>query len=598
MNDFLPTRDLVLVGAGAAGVEVSLCLEAMLSRRGVAAKITLLDAGERILDGYLDRLVELAEQELSEREIEYRPKTRVRGYEDGRLRLDEGPTLESDLVIWATGAAPPPALDGFDLPKSDDGFLAVDRTLRSTGGAPVFVVGDTATLVHHPVPKAGVYAVREGKILFENLRRVFDGRPLVEYEPQSGFLSLLALGDGRAVGQYKGRAFLGEWVWELKDFIDRRFMRKHQEVEPMTEEMMEKRAARDAAARKDGDERPAMRCRGCGGKVGASILEDALASLDVPASPYVAQGLDAPDDAAVLAKDVGAPEVLSVDFFQSFLDDPWIVGRVAANNALSDLFATGADPIGAMAMVTLPEASRKQQTEMLRHLLAGGLRELAAAGATLLGGHTTEGAETTIGYTVIGRLGDAKPFTKGSLRAGDRLVLTKPLGTGVLLAGLPLCRTRAPWIEAALASMLASNRAAAALARELDLTAVTDVTGFGLGGHLLEMLDASGVTARLDLDALPLLPGFESLATGGVRSSLDPSNREIESRIDVARPTDRSTARYAALFDPQTSGGLLLAIPADKVTDGLRRLEGAGYADAAVVAEVVEASDEPTIRIG
>lgn len=231
-------------------------------------------------------------------------------------------------------------------------------------------------------------------------------------------------------------------------------------------------------------------------------------------------------------------------------------------------------------------------------LVAGGLRELAAAGATLLGGHTTEGAETTIGYTVIGRLGDAKPFTKGSLRAGDRLVLTKPLGTGVLLAGLPLCRTRAPWIEAALASMLASNRAAAALARELDLTAVTDVTGFGLGGHLLEMLDASGVTARLDLDALPLLPGFESLATGGVRSSLDPSNREIESRIDVARPTDRSTARYAALFDPQTSGGLLLAIPADKVTDGLRRLEGAGYADAAVVAEVVEASDEPTIRIG
>src|SRR5262249_14979678 len=152
------------------------------------------------------------------------------------------------------------------------------------------------------------------------------------------------------------------------------------------------------------------------------------------------------------------------------------------------------------------------------------------AGATLWGGHTTEGPELTIGYSVAGQLGDHPPFTKSGLRPGDRLILTKPLGTAMLLAAHRQSLCAARWMEALLAQMLRSNAGPARLARESGLRAVTDITGFGLAGHLFEMLDASQVHARLSLGSLPLLAGFAEISASGIRSSLDPANRAAESR--------------------------------------------------------------------
>ncbi len=591
-----PLPRIHVVGAGAAGVEVALCLEAKLEALRIEADIEIVDAGSRILAGYSDRLVDLVQDELDRRRITVRREARATAYRDGELVFERGISVPSDLVLWAVRASAPPVLDGFDLPKDEHGFLAVRPTLRTTADYPVFVVGDTAAIVDRPVPKAGVYAVREGPVLWENIRRLFDSRDLVEYEPQRDFLSLLALGDGRAVGQYRGFAAAGEWVWQIKDHIDRSFMNKHQRVEPMTEAMAEKRErARKAAARATRDV-PAMRCRGCGGKVGASVLDEALSRLDIPESPHVRAGLDAPDDAAILAPGAGL-DVVSVDFFQSFLDDPYLVGRVAALHALSDLFASGADPAGALAMVTIPEGPREQQTDLLHQLLAGGLHELRTAGATLLGGHTTEAAELTIGYTVLGKLDGRQPFAKGALETGDRLVVTKPLGTATILAGLPLCESRATWIEPMLESMLVSNAAAARLARDHAATGVTDITGFGLGGHLLEMLEASGRHATLQLADVPLLDGFTELATKGVKSSLAPSNREHASRFDAGHPHVLSTAPFAALFDPQTAGGLLIAVKPDRAEALVRGLRAAGSPRAAAVGTVGEASDEPAVRV-
>lgn len=584
---------ICILGGGAAGVEVTFCLDAYFQRRGMQARLTLIDSNESILRGFAEKTVKLTCDELERREIPVSLGKTATDYADGRLLFSSGDSLPADLVLWATGAVPPPVLDQFELPKSPDGFLAIRPTLQTTADFPVFVVGDTATLVDNPIPKAGVYAVREGPVLWENIRRTFENRELNRYQPQRGFLSLLSTGDGRTIAQYKGFAAHGPWVWKLKDYIDKKFMRMYQDYRPMSTEMMQQRSSPGANAIGP----PQMRCRGCGGKVGANVLAAALERIDVPASDFVLQGLNPPDDAAVINLQAGTADVLSVDFFHAFMDDPYIVGRVAALNALSDLWATGAEPRGAMAMVTLPEGPHRQQAELLYQLLAGGLRELAAANAALLGGHTTESEDLTIGYTVIGGLDGRQPFSKADLKPGDRLILTKPLGTGVLLAGHMQCVCRAEWMDAMLETMLLPNAGASRIARKSNLTAVTDVTGFGLAGHLLEMLDASGVAARLSLDDLPLLDGFGELIAQGIRSSLDPANRETEDRIEFAADTLKNHAGCDALFDPQTSGGLLIGVREDAAQGLLAAVRESGCAQAGIIGTVQQTSQSPVLEV-
>jgi selenide,water dikinase len=340
-----------------------------------------------------------------------------------------------------------------------------------------------------------------------------------------------------------------------------------------------------------------MRCAGCGGKIGSQVLAAALKRLPVSNDGRTILGLANPDDAAVLDRRAAPVDVLSVDFFPAFLDDPYLVGRVAALNALSDLWAMGSRPLGAMAIVTLPDGAPRQQTELIYQLLAGGSRELTAAGATLWGGHTTQGPELTLGYTVAGQLGDEPPLTKGKLRLGDRLILTKPLGTATLLAAQRLSLCRSHWMDALIEQLLESNAAASRIAREFGIAAATDVTGFGLAGHLFEMLDASHMSARLSLRSLPLLNGFAELSAAGVRSSLDPANRAVEPRCRLADASLAARPEYHALFDPQTSGGLLLGVPAERAEDFVRELKENGVVGAVVMGEVIELTDGPMLEL-
>jgi selenide, water dikinase len=598
---------IAVVGAGAGGTEVAFGLDAWMRGRSLNAQVSLVDANTEILAGYSAGTIARARIELTRRGIALHLCRRVTGIEEtdpATIVFNDGPSLTADIVIWATAAAPPPVLANIRLPKAEDGFLAVRPTLQTTADYPVFAVGDTASIVGQQLPRAGVYAVREGPILWENLQRIFENRALIPYQPQRGFLSLLSTGDGQAIAEYKGFSGHGRWAWKWKDYIDRKFMRMYQDYAPRS--TMPGRAGGGAPTdrlvprieRPQGwNSIPPMRCGGCGGKIGANILSAALQRLNLPPDGRTSLGLETPDDAAVLDRKAAPVDVLSVDFFPAFLDDPYLVGRIAALNALSDLWAMGSDPLGAMAIVTLPEGTPTQQTEVLYQLLAGGLRELTAAGATLWGGHTTEGPELTVGYSVAGQLGERPPFTKASLRPGDQLILTKPLGTATLLAAYRQSLCPARWMEAMLAQMLWSNAVPARLAREFDLRAVTDVTGFGLAGHLFEMLDASRVSARLSLESVPLLAGFAELNAAGIRSSLDPANRAAEPRCRLERSEFKSRAEYHALFDPQTSGGLLLGVPSARAADFLKELRTRVTTPAVIVGEVLAPAETPVLEL-
>jgi selenide,water dikinase len=562
---------LVVVGGGSAGVELALTLEARLRARGARARIAIATDGDGVLVGASARLRAAALAELARRGIALERRARVASVAARALALEDGRALDCELAVWATGAAPVAVIATSPLPKNASGFVRVGDTLEVEGHAGLFAVGDCAALTSAPwLPKAGVYAVRQGPVLAQNLRLALSGEPLRPYRPQRDFLTLLNLGERRALGGKWGIAAAGPRAWRLKDAIDRRFMRRFQllgengaptpEHPPMPLD-------------------PAMRCGGCAAKVSARGLSAALDALPpAPSDASVLLGLATPDDAAALRTPRGDVLLASVDGFRAFTDDAWLVGRVAALNALSDVYAKGGAPRHALCWVTVSESGNAAQ---LAEVLAGVRAELDALGVSLVGGHSTLGPELVVGLAVLGDLGDgAAPLAKGGLVAGDALVLTKPLGTGVVLAADARGLARGAWLQAAHAKMLRANARAAEVARRFARGA-TDVSGFGLAGHLGEMLAASGVGAALEARALPALPGARELLARGVRSTYAAEAAEAAPPL-VGGDADA----HALLCDPQTSGGLLFGVAQECADEAVRALRAAGDAEAARIGSV------------
>lgn len=580
---------VVVVGGGAAGLEISLCLDAWFAERGIERAITLLDSGSQMLRGYLPKTVRLALDELQRRRIICVNDASVQDINEDSVVDTQQRYFAADLVIWATGAAPSDLIQNIPLPKVEDGFLAVRSTLQTTCDAPIFAVGDCATLVDQSVPKAGVYAVREGPILWRNIQRLARGEPLESYRAQTRFLSLLADGRGAAFFDFKGFATHSRWAWRLKDHIDRKFMRMHQELHAMPQSSVESTSGRTE-----------MRCLGCGGKAGANVLRMAFARLQAT-FPQLGpqQAFAEPSDAALLIGQSRA-DLVSVDFFHAFLDDPWLVGRIAALNALSDIWAMGGRATGALAMLSLPEGEPMSQAELLFQTLAGALHEFGQHGVELLGGHTLEADSLMIGFTVLGTLEGREPTVKSKLQLGDQLVLTKPIGTGAILAALRTGRAKATWMDSMLASMLRPNCGAAEVAQRHGVRAMTDITGFGLAGHLLEMLQASQMTADIRLQDVPFLPGCLELLQAGTQSTLAPANSELaRAHCEVMSP-HASDPRFAALFDPQTSGGLLIGVTAAESSGLLKDLAEQGCharCIGEVSTDVEVGSDQRQIRV-
>jgi selenide,water dikinase len=568
---------VVVVGAGAGGVEVAFAVRARL-REARGATVTVVDVAEVPLPGYAPAASARVARLFPQYGIEFIGGREVVAVEAREVALSDGRVLAADLVIWASGAEGLPWLAASGLPVDGRGFLCVHDTLRSVGDPAVFAAGDCATLSGHPeLPKAGVFAVREGPILFRNLRLALAGEDtLVPYEPQGDFLSLLSTGDGKALLSYHGLAAHGRWVWHLKDWIDRRFIAKHTPPRPLDFPIRRRALSSPKAGTGPMGRAEAMPpCGGCAAKVGGDVLHRVLRRLSLPPNPQVVIGLEAPDDAAVTRHPEGAQVVSTVDVFPPFLDDPFLVGEVAAVNAASDLYAMGAEPLSALALVAVPPGSPAETEETLELLLRGALRGFGPLGVALVGGHTIESAELLIGFAVIGAATEEGIWRKSGVRPGDALVLTKKLGTGVVVAATRAGVSPAEWTEAAIVSMRRPNREAATALRGTRVHACTDVTGFGLAGHLLEMLAASGVGARVEIDRLPALPGAVELLANGWRSSFHQRNAGAVRGIRVTEAI-LDQARAQLVFDPQTSGGLLAAVPADAIDTVRAELERRG----------------------
>ncbi|WP_170325462.1 selenide, water dikinase SelD [Ruegeria arenilitoris] len=564
---------VAVIGGGVAGVELVMAMAHALRAKGRAAQVTLIDnaqaltatkpkAGTTIRKAMADLNVDL---------IENAPISRI---EADHIVLEDGREIPAAFVTGAAGARPYDwiAQTGLDL---QDGYVRVNGFLQSSNPE-IFAAGDCAHLSENPRPKAGVYAVREAPVLFDNLRAALGAGRMRRYKPQKDYLKLISLGGKSALAERLGTSFSGPLMWRWKDHIDQTFMNRFRDLPQMAPPSVPRLHA--AGLQGAMGEKPM--CGGCGAKVGRGALQAALHNLPAPERADITP---LPGDDAALLTTGGARQVMTADHLRSFTNDPALMTRIAAVHALGDIWAMGASPQAATATIILPRMSPDLQHRTMAEIMAIATEVIRDAGAEIVGGHSSMGDEMTIGFTLTG-LCETDPITLSGAQPGDALILTKPLGSGVLMAAEMAGKARGEWVVAAFRQMVQPQGEASRILAGTH--AMTDVTGFGLAGHLLGMCEASDCGAELDLDAIPLMAGALELSVLGVRSTIFDENRSIVLDLPFGDKAD-------LLFDPQTAGGLLAAVPPDQAQGLCEKLRHAGY-PAVMIGHV---SDTPGLRL-
>ncbi len=539
-----------------------------------------------------------------------------------------------DEAICCTSARAQEWLQKSGLETTQEGFVCVKSTMESTNTPGIFASGDVCHVEDNPVPKAGVFAVRAGPFLLQNLKNKLLGEILEPFIPQTQFLGIIGTGRDYAVSSKGPLAVEGAHQWRLKDTIDREWMRGYHELPDMSKQALHLSKSNEIdflrermmTLKRLDDEKDVdvlvsgnMRCGGCGSKIGSQVLTRAIKRVhQVPTSSTLSYGdrkclgayreeviTDVGDDAAILQcpTDSKIHMVQTIDYFRSFISDPYLFGKIAANHALSDAHAMNGDPISALALCILPYGKEEKVENDLTQMIAGACSVLKKEDCALVGGHSSEGADVAMGLSCHAVVHQNITFRKGPVRYGDILILTKAIGTGVLLAADMRAKARGRWIEEAVHSMTTSNRCAAKIFSKYECTACTDVTGFGLMGHLLEMLEYSTspagashnnfekLAAQIDINEIPILTGAEDCVEKGISSSLHIQNvrssKAIANNESLKNLDTSKKLVYTLLFDPQTAGGLLACVPPTKdIENLLKELKSSGYSRSTAIGRI------------
>jgi len=568
------TPKVAVIGGGVAGAELAMAMRHSLD---ADATVHLIDRDDVLGDlGTTARAKMRAA--LDSNDVQVVEQADVARVDQMGVQLGDGRHITAGFVTGAAGAKPQDwqADIGVTL---HDGFITIGPTLQSSDPA-IFAVGDCAHMAANPRPKAGVFAVRQAPVLTHNLRAILSGGDLQSYTPQGDYLKLISLGKKSALAEKFGTALSGSLLWQWKDRIDRKFMDQFVDLPQMKTPALPRDVALgvvDALG-----DRPM--CGGCGAKVGRGALREVLADLPTLCRDDV-QSITG-DDAAIL-RTGGQTQIMTTDHLRSFTADHVTMTQIATVHALGDAWAMGAAPQAATATIILPRMSPELQRRTLAEIMQTAHSVMDDAGAAIVGGHSSLGDELTIGFTIMG-LCAADPITIVGAKSGDVLILTKPIGSGVLMAAEMAGQARGADVVAALGLMAMGQAKAAQILS--DAHAMTDVTGFGLAGHLSGMCEASGVDAIIDLDAVPLMQGALDLATSGMRSSLFKDNRSGAGPVFGA-----VGPKGDLLFDPQTAGGLLAAVDASQAHDMLLALQAAGY-PAAIIGKIQTGDGAITVQ--
>jgi selenide,water dikinase len=592
-----PCSHINIIGGGVAGVEVAFALHHRLNMMAQQqVNITVIHSGQRLVEHMnisASRLINKTMQAYGITAITGRKAISVT---DQQIILDDASSLATDLTLITTGATPPSWLSDTGISTCPAGFIAVNRHCQSISYPDIFAAGDIATLIDDTRPKSGVFAVRAGAILTTNIRHSLTRKPLRKWYPQRHYLALIGIGGGSAMAIRGQLAFKARPVlWRLKEWIDRRFISRFSDLPDMPAPPQPELAK--YVNHTDDPVFLTMQCMGCGGKAGWSTLSQAInqayhmAQQMRPDLRFSTPDGDINQDAGQIAipqGNKGYDLFQSVDAISAITDDPYMLGRIATLHALSDLFAAHATPFSALGLISLPRAGRSQQSDDLLHILTAMLIALAEHGIGLNGGHTVTADAMQIGMAVNGlRKSD---LVERPPIIGDVLILTKPLGIGMIMAGYHKNHPAVSgvMVKSAINIMATSNAAAAAIATEYGIFPMTDVTGFGLMRHARSLADRFDpqMGLSISLKHLPYLAGIDNLLDAGIASSMMADN--IAATYVINGTT--SHLPLALLHDPQTSGGLLMLAPSDIAAKLCGKLKATGH-HAAIIGHINDARD-------
>jgi len=331
----------------------------------------------------------------------------------------------------------------------------------------------------------------------------------------------------------------------------------------------------------------AVKASGCGAKIGPADLSDFLCGFELPEDPDLLVGIKEPDDAGVYKLTDTIAIVQTIDFFTPIVDDPFIFGQIAAANSLSDIYAMGAKPLTAMNVFCFP--TKKMPQTIAKQIIAGGLDIIKKANCLLVGGHSVIDDEIKYGLSVTGIVNPDKIMTKKAVADEDVIILTKPLGTGVISTAIKAGMADEESLRQAIKSMIMLNKTACEIACDFSVKACTDITGFGLAGHLNECLRFSNLGAEIYTKQIPFFDGVYELASFGLMPEGLYNNRDFYKPY-VKKDEAADELLFNLLFDPQTSGGLLLFVKQEKSEKLLEELHSAGIKNAAIIGRVVKNS--------
>lgn len=593
---------IAVVGAGAGGVELTLAMQYRLRRELLALgrdpdelRLHLFSANREILSTHNARVQRTFERVLAERGVVVHRLAEVVSVSHAQLATRSGEHLSADEIIWVTHAGGAGWLRDTGLSLDSGGFILVGDTLQTVSDPLVFAAGDCAAMIDVPLEKAGVFAVRQGRPLAENLRRSLLAMSLRRYRPQARWLALISTGDRRAVASRGAVCAEGAWVWRWKDRIDRRFMAGFQDLPPIDEPPTPLAPAISLDASETAQARAAAAIhRGDGAPVAATRLRQVVRMLRARNCGEVWRDLEDGGHAAIVQVPPGKAMVQTLASCGAFVDDPWLFARIAVNDALDDIFVRGAEAHSASIVATLPAGLDEKVEDTLFQLLSGAAEVFTSVDCALVGARAVWGPELAIGVAVNGLIGAqiTGVMGKGSMRPGEVLILNKPIGSATLLAAHRRLRATGRWIDAALLSMLQSNRLAASCLNAYAASACTRVSALGLHGQLLAMTRRAGFSVELDLNALPVLDGAAETAALGF-----PSRRPAAGPCTGRAPSASDAAcrhpNHALLFDPETAGGLLASVPPETAEACLQALRALGYPRATSVGRVLPTGQGP-----